>query len=200
MTEGETAVGWRRPIGRAPGTLIILGALASGLSVWRLTYVDPRTDDASVRANVVVIAPHVGGPLVELHVVDNQPVKEGDLLFAIDPRPYQARLERARAELRLTMREVQAQGSAVASAGSEIARRQAEQAAAEATLVQVETGPAVLDAEIARLEAELAAAQSAKARLGADRAYAEDYLNRVEPLLAREFVTIDRVQEARSKL
>ena len=160
---------------------------------------EPRTDDASVRANVVGIAPHVAGPLVELRVVDNQPVKAGDLLFVIDPRPYEARLERARAELRLTTREVEAQGRAVASAGSEIARRQADHAAADATLAQTETGPVVIDAEIARLEAELAAAQAGQARLAAELAYAEDYLKRVEPLLVLEFVTADRVQEARSK-
>jgi multidrug efflux system membrane fusion protein len=167
--------------------------------VWRLSYAEPRTDDANVRANVVVIAPHVSGPIVELPVVDNQAVKAGDLLFVVDPRPYQARLERARAELRLAVREVEAQGRAVAAAGSEIARRQADHAAADAALVQTETGIAVADAEIARLEAEMAAAQSAQARLSADLAYAEDYLKRIEPLLALEFVTVDRVQEARSK-
>ena len=199
MSELDARAGWRGPVGRVLGALIVLGAVATGFWAWRLTYVDPRTDDASVRANVVGIAPHVAGPLVALHVVDNQPVKEGDLLFVIDPRPYEARLDRARAELRLTTREVQAQDSAVASAGSEITRRQADQAAAEATVTQAETGPVVIDAEIARLEAEVAAAQAAKARLGADLAYAEDYLKRVEPLLALEFVTVDRVQEARSK-
>ena len=126
-------------------------------------------------------------------------MKAGDLLFVIDPRPYEARLERARADLRLAVREVEAQGRAVAAAGSEIARRQADQAAADATLAQTETGVGVADAEIARLEAELAASQSAQARLSADLAYAEDYLKRIEPLLALEFVTVDKVQEARSK-
>ena len=37
----------------------------------------PLTDDASVRANLIGIAPHVSGPLTELHVVDNQPVHTG---------------------------------------------------------------------------------------------------------------------------
>ena len=36
-------------------------------------------------------------------------------------------------------------------------------------------------------------------RLEAELAYAEDYLRRVEPLLARQFVTADRVSEARSR-
>ena len=37
--------------------------------------------------NVVGIAPHVSGPIVDLRVADNQFVKQGDLLFAIDCRP-----------------------------------------------------------------------------------------------------------------
>src|SRR5262245_56580278 len=189
----------KRVAGRVLGALIVLGAIATGTLAWWLTYVEPRTDDANVRANVVGIAPHVSGPLTELHVVDNQPVKQGDLLFVIDARPYQARLDRMRAELSLTTKEVDAQRQAISAAGSEISRRQADLAAAEATLAQTETGPIVLDAEIARLEAELAAAQAASARLGADLAYAEDYLKRVEPLLTLEFVTVDRVQEARAK-
>ena len=68
-------------------------------------------------------------------------MKAGDLLFVIDPHPYDARRERARAELRLTAREVEAQGRAVSSAGSEVTRRQADLGAAEASLAQSETGP-----------------------------------------------------------
>jgi multidrug efflux system membrane fusion protein len=77
------------------------------ISIWASVVVShrrPLTDDASVRANIIGIAPHVSGPLVELHVVDNQRVKKGDLLFVVDPRPYQVRLDQAEAELKLTGR------------------------------------------------------------------------------------------------
>ena len=47
-----------------------------------------------VRANVVGIAPHVGGPSSRLNVVDNQEVHEGDVLFVVDPRPFEIALER----------------------------------------------------------------------------------------------------------
>src|SRR5262249_57739625 len=96
-----------------------------------LTYAHPRTDDAAVRANVVGIAPHVSGPIVELHVVDNQRVKAGDLLFVVDPRPYEARLTRVRAELALTQKEVEALERAVGSPGAEVAGREAGRKAAE---------------------------------------------------------------------
>ena len=106
-----------RVLGRLLGVLIVLGAVVLSVYVYQLNFVHPRTDDAAVRANVVGIAPHVGGPLVELKVVDNQRVKQGDLLFVIDPRPYEARLARARADLSLALKDVEAQQKAIASAG-----------------------------------------------------------------------------------
>jgi hypothetical protein len=51
-----------RVIGRALGVLIVLGAIVLSISVTRLYYLYPRTDDAYVRANVVGIAAHVSGP------------------------------------------------------------------------------------------------------------------------------------------
>src|SRR2546422_8939779 len=96
--------------------------MLAGLYAYRLQFVQPRTDDAAVRANVVGIAPQVRGPIVDLRVVDNQYVKQGDLLFAIDCRPYEARLARARADLALAVREAEAQRQTAASATSEAAR------------------------------------------------------------------------------
>src|SRR5262245_66025564 len=125
MDEAERAPGAVRLIGRVLGILIVVGALVTSVYVYRLSFTNPRTDDAAVRANVVGIAPHVGGPIVELPIVDNQRVRAGDLLFVVDPRPYQARLERLKAELALTVKEVEAQRRAIASAGSEVARREA---------------------------------------------------------------------------
>ena len=88
--------------GRIIGLLIVVSAIVVGLYVLRLYYIYPRTDDAYVRANVVGIAPHVSGPIVELPIRDNQHLAKGALLFVVDPRPYQAALERAEASLTLT--------------------------------------------------------------------------------------------------
>ena len=109
-----------RPIlhvtGRIIGLAIVVGAIVAGLYVLRLYYVYPRTDDAYVRANVVGIAPHVSGPIVELPIHDNQHVAKGALLFVVDPRPYQAALERAEANLALTNLQIDALQDAIRSA------------------------------------------------------------------------------------
>ena len=48
---------------------------------------------------VVSIQPQVSGRIVKIHFADGADVKVGDLLFTIDPRPYQAQLNEAEANV-----------------------------------------------------------------------------------------------------
>src|SRR5213079_3591575 len=79
--------------------IVVAGAVIITLYVWGITERHPRTDDATARANVVGIAPRVGGQILKLNVQDNQAVKDGDVLFEIDPADYQISLEKAKAAL-----------------------------------------------------------------------------------------------------
>ena len=81
-----------------PVSGIVFAALALGFVVLHHTQHHPRTDDAEIFANFIGIAPQVDGPIVRLNVHDNQFVKQGDLLFEIDERPYRYALERAISE------------------------------------------------------------------------------------------------------
>ena len=47
----------------------------------------------------VELRAQVGGTLTEIHFGDGQIVRKGDLLFVIDPRPYEIKLEQAQAAL-----------------------------------------------------------------------------------------------------
>ncbi|MGJ0486447.1 MAG: biotin/lipoyl-binding protein [Methylomicrobium sp.] len=162
----------RMLLGRIIGTLIVLGALITGTLVWRINYQHPRTNDAMIRANIVGIAPQVSGRIVELHVEDNQYVKKGDLLYVIDPRPYQAKLDQARAELLLAEKDVDSRRASSGSAEIAIERLEHQRVAAEA--------------EVKRIEAE-------------DK-YLHNYLERIEPLAEKQYVTADELKQARSKL
>src|SRR5579863_3153615 len=83
-----------RPVERwASFGIFALTLLLGSLVAWRANH-HPRTDDAEIFANLIGIAPQVEGPIVVLKVHDNQFVKKGDLLFVIDPRPYQYALEK----------------------------------------------------------------------------------------------------------
>ena len=79
--------------------IVLAGAVLITLYVWEIIERHPRTDDAAARANVVGLAPRVSGQILKLSVQDNQAVKEGDVLFQIDPEDYRLILEKAKADL-----------------------------------------------------------------------------------------------------
>ena len=116
-SDSDASLRSRRLLGRIVGVGIVVGAIGVSIWVYRELVVWPRTDDAYVRANTVGIAPHVSGPIVELPIVDNQPVEEGEVLFVVDPRPYLAALEQAEAELLLTDLEIEGLERAERGAG-----------------------------------------------------------------------------------
>ena len=193
------APGLRRPVGRLLGVGIV-GAAAIAVVVTLLQWeTRPQTDDATVRANFVGIAPQVSGHIIELHVRDNQHVKEGDLLFLIDPRPYEIALERARAALALTHKEVDGLKNGAATAMAGVSRAVAQQTASASDVTRREMDPVMADAEIARYEAQRLAAEAALKRAQADFGQADDHLKRLEPLLPKQFVTEDQVEDARTK-
>ena len=57
------------------------------------------TDNAYVQADQVTIAPQIGGRVVEVAVRENQQVREGDLLFRIDPEPLQLAVMQMEAQI-----------------------------------------------------------------------------------------------------
>lgn len=89
---------------------------------------NPRTEDAQVRANVIGVAPQVGGTITAIHVKDNQLVRRGDLLFELDSRPYAAEAEKAKAQLALTELEIQAYKDQIAAAEAQLKQSEAKAA------------------------------------------------------------------------
>lgn len=58
-----------------------------------------ETENAYVKADLIVVTPEVEGPVLEVAVREHQRVKAGELLFRIDPARYEAAVARAEAEL-----------------------------------------------------------------------------------------------------
>jgi multidrug resistance efflux pump len=81
---------------------VVVLALVAALLMYGRYLTKPWTRDAYVRANVIGVAPRVAGPIIEIPIKDNQPVKKGDLLFRIDPRTFEAALEQAKGQLAQT--------------------------------------------------------------------------------------------------
>jgi membrane fusion protein, multidrug efflux system len=199
MEQDGANPGARRVVGRLLGGLIVAGAaIAVVVAVLQFT-ARPQTDDATLRANFVGMAPQASGHIVELHVRDNQHVHEGDLLFVVDPRPYEIALARARASLALTRKDVEGLQKGVTTADAGIARAAAQLNASAADIVRREADPVAADAEIARLQAQRVASEAALQRARAELRNAENHLARLEPLLPDKFVTEDKVDEARTR-
>jgi len=57
------------------------------------------TDNGYLQSGLVPVSASVSGPVIAVAVVNNQRVKAGDVLFRIDPAPYQAAVDEAEAEL-----------------------------------------------------------------------------------------------------
>jgi multidrug efflux system membrane fusion protein len=96
MTEAR-GIRKRKPFGAAIALILVI--LAAFFWVRTSLRAKPSTDDASIDAEVVHVAPLVGGRIIELAVHENQLVHKGDLLFRIDPVPYQINVAAAEANL-----------------------------------------------------------------------------------------------------
>ena len=127
----------KAPRSKFPALLVVaLALVALVFVIWRVDRA-PSTNDANASADTIDVVPEVSGRIVELAVTDNQAVKQGDLLFRIDPRPFEANLAKAEASLAaldkqimLTQRSVDAQqfGADSVNATVEKARAAAKQA------------------------------------------------------------------------
>jgi membrane fusion protein, multidrug efflux system len=181
----------RKQAGRRIFAGVVVATLIALVVVVLETEFHPRTDDASVRANFIEIAPEVSGRLVQLPVRDNAFVKEGDLLFVVDPRDYEYALRQALSdqenlEQRIvdTKRKIAAENSAVD--------------AANIAVHNSSTGVSTANSEVDQAKATVSRAEATAAAAEAQLKYAANDLGRLEPLLTKQYVTVDQVDQART--
>src|ERR1700761_629323 len=78
-------------------TLPIVGMIVLFLL---LNIVAPTTSDVRAMNYVIPIVPRVTGQVIEVPIEPNRPIKKGDVLFKIDPVPFEAAQKAAEATLR----------------------------------------------------------------------------------------------------
>jgi len=185
----EPAASPRARVGCWIGIGVVIAALlALVLAVLQVDH-HPRTDDASVRANFIQIAPEVSGRLVELPVKDNAYVKQGDVLFVIDPRPYEYALQQA-------LSDQNALEQQIIDARRHIAAQASAAEAARAGLYNSRTGVETAGSGIDVSAAAVTRAQAAVAAAQAQLKLATNNLHRIEPLLKQQYVTVEQVDQA----
>lgn len=176
-------------LGRSLGVgMAIASLLAIGAVVLRVD-LHPRTDDASVRANFIEIAPEVSGRLVQLPVRDNQFIRQGQTLFVIDPRPYEYALQQA-------LSDQDALEQQIVDARRHIAAQTSAAEAARATFTESTTGVQTAGSGIDVASAAVVRAQATAAAAEAQLKLATNNLHRIEPLLKKQYVTVEQIDQA----
>lgn len=169
----------------------VLALLLALLVLWQMNS-NPRTDDASVRANYVQFAPEVSGRVTSLAVKDNSFVRQGTVLFTIDSRPYQYALQQALADQQFLEKQIEDAQRKIAAESSMVEATRAGVQASEAQTHTVASGAQAAEAAVERTHAAQSAAEAQKKLAHSD-------LQRIEPLLEKQYVTAEQVDEARTK-
>jgi multidrug efflux system membrane fusion protein len=190
MPENDPAPQSKR-LGRIVSIAIIAAALITGLMVVSETNKYPRTDDAEIFANFIGIAPQVDGPITQLAVQDNAFIKQGELLFQIDPRPYEYALQKAISDRDTLEGQIVDQSRTIASQVSAVGAARANTDSAAANVDRAA-------AAVNEAKANVANAQAALDSANAELLYTSNNYHRIEPLLAKQFVTVDQVDQART--
>jgi len=181
----------QKRLGRWLSIAIVAAAVILGAVMLYHTSHYPRTDDAEILANFIGIAPQVDGRIVRLNVRDNQFVTKGTLLFEIDDRPFRYSLAQALSEQAALEGQIEDERRRIAALVS----------AVSVSAANVEGSHADLGhwaAAVEQARAEAASAEQGVQRARAEWSYANNNLGRLEPLLSRQFVTVDQVDRART--
>ncbi|NSX15955.1 HlyD family secretion protein [Cupriavidus taiwanensis] len=154
--------------------LLIVISLTWYLLADRLT---PYTQQARVQAFVVPVAAEVSGRVTRVHVRNNQDVAAGTVLFEVDPQHYKIAVERARADLESTRRQVGAGTAGIESAQASLRAARANELKARQDSERLERlyreDPGTISLrrlEVARASLEQAVSQVAAARAEVQRA------------------------------
>src|SRR5215510_9851393 len=80
--------------------VFIFPVIAIAVLLLLLNIIAPTTTDVRVIRYVVPVVSQVRGRVIEVPVENNRPVKKGDVLFKIDPTPYQNEVNSLTAKLK----------------------------------------------------------------------------------------------------
>lgn len=125
MSEEQQQPQPRRRRGRGFIRLVLLlvvpvAAAIGGLYWYALGGRYVTTENAYVKANMIAVAPHISGRVVEVNVEDNQLIRAGDVLFQIDSQPHRIAINRAEARILAVRNEIESTRAEYAQIEAEI--------------------------------------------------------------------------------
>ncbi|WP_223123689.1 HlyD family secretion protein [Pseudomonas fluorescens] len=137
----------------------------------------PYTQQARVQTFVVPVAAEVAGRVTKVNVRNNQDVKAGEVLFEVNPQQYQIAVDRARADLQTTRKQIGANTAGIDSKMASLKAAQANEVMSRKDLQRLERlykeDPGTISLrrlEISRSTLDAAVANVAAARAEVERA------------------------------
>ena len=158
--------------------------------------VTPYTSQSNIEVLLVQIAPQVTGQVIEVATHDNERVKKGQLLYRIDPEPFEIALRAAEANLALVQQNLKVSTAQVRSTQAALTKQRTELATSK------ELGGIIFDLtkEKALSETDSIRARSEIERATADLARAEADLESAKQKLGPAGDANPQLQQARAAL
>ena len=156
----------------------------------------PYSSQARVETFLTQVAPEVAGDVLEVGVKDNSPVARGQLLFRIDPEPYQVATRSAEANLAVALQAADVSVSDVAAARAQVRKQQVDLSASR------QLGKIVTDlvGERALAETQGIRARADIGKTEADVTKSQADLRRAEANLGEPGMRNSKVQQALAAL
>jgi membrane fusion protein, multidrug efflux system len=125
--DAETVVVRNRRSLVRPVLMLVVPLLLLGLGAywWFTGGTTESTDNAQVKTDIVSVSAQVTGPVIEVDVKNGDHVKAGDVLFKIDPAPFQVALEQAEGQLAAAKLQTTQLRTQAAGTGADITGEQA---------------------------------------------------------------------------
>jgi len=162
----------RKKIFLIGGIVLLILALVLGIPWYIHSEKYVSTDDAYVRAHVIYISPQVSARVLAVPVLDNQYVKKGTILVRLDPRDYQATVDKYKGMLEQAI--AARRGSQFSlqlvkrTSPAGLSEAKAQVAIARASIATAKAGEAQAAAAFDQAQAQVSAAIAAIARAKAD--------------------------------
>jgi multidrug resistance efflux pump len=138
-------------------TIPIIGLAAT---ILLLNIVAPSSHDVRVVNYVVPVVPRVTGRVIEVPIEPNRPIKKGDVLFKIDPAPFQFKVDSLQAQLAADTAALAASEARMAADRARLTASRASVLGAQAGLVTAQAGARELEESLAGAAGTIAAIEA----------------------------------------
>jgi multidrug resistance efflux pump len=173
-------------------TAALVGIIGIFLLVLAMAYNHPFTTNARIYYAVTPIFPTVKGRVIDVPVESNAPLKDGDILFRIDPKPFQYVVDEKKASLAEAEQKVAQLKQALDKATAEVEKAKVQQQLAQENydrqaelFAKAIIAKATLDPYTRNLDAAKQSLAAAKAEEGSARAAYDSNVEGVSTLIAR---------------